>query len=144
MRACHANRPYACSAGQDLIQRARSVAAKIPTPHDDYVKEHVEQLQHITLPDVGLLARVQMRGVTGQIMTRDAQAIEGGAQAAGHQIAIANVMHIKSPYEVARSLAEVCERLGRHLEGEDPLAERAVIQLAARSSSGTAAHPRSI
>lgn len=117
---------------EDLIQRARSVAAKIPAPHDDYVKQHVEQLQHITLPDVGLLARVQMRGVTGQIMTRDAQAIEGGAQAAGHQIAIANVMHIKSPYEVARGLAKVCERLGGHLEGEGPLAEKAVIQLGSK------------
>ena len=117
---------------EDLIQRARSVAAKIPGPHDDYVKEHLEQLQHITLPDVGLLARVQMRGVTGQIMTRDAQAIEGGAQPAGHQIAIANVMHIKSPYQVARNLAKACERLGRHLEGEDPLAEKAVIQLGSK------------
>lgn len=117
---------------EDLIQRARSVAAKIPAPHDDYVTEHVEQLQHITLPDVGLLARAQMRGVTGQIMTRDARAIEGGAQAAGHQIVIANVMHIKSPYEVARGLAKICERLGRHLEGEDPLAEKAVIQLGSK------------
>lgn len=117
---------------EDLIQRARSASAKIPAPHDGYVKDHVEQLQHIALPDVGLLARVQMRGVTGQIMTRDAQAIEGGAQAAGHQIAIANVMHIKSPYAIARSLAKVCERLGRHLEGDDTLAEKAVIQLGSK------------
>lgn len=117
---------------EDLIQRARSVAAKIPAPHDDYVKGHVEQLQHVTLPDVGLLARVQMHGVTGQIMTRDVQALEGGAQAAGHQIALANVMYIKSPYEVARSLAKACERLGRHLEGEDPLAQKTVVQLGSK------------
>ena len=58
-----------------LIQQARSLAAKIPTPQDDYLKENIEELQHITLPEVGLLARVQMRGVTGQIMTRDAQAL---------------------------------------------------------------------
>lgn len=115
-----------------LIQQARSLAAKIPPPHDDYLKENIEELQHITLPDVGLLARVQMRGVTGQIMTRDAQAIEGGAQSAGHQIVLANVMHIKSPYQVARGLATVCERLGRHLEGEEPTAEKAVIQLGSK------------
>jgi predicted nucleotide-binding protein len=115
-----------------LVQQARSVAAKIPTPYDHYVKENIEELQHILLPDLRLLARVQMQGVTGQIMTRDAQALEGGAQAAGHQIALANVRHIKSPYQVAKKLATVCERLGRHLEGEEPTAAKAVIQLGSK------------
>lgn len=116
----------------NLIQRARSVAAKIPRPHDDYVKELTEQLQHITLPDVGLLTRLQMRGVTGQIMSRDAQALEGGAQAAGHQVTLAHVMHIKSPYEVAGRLATVCDRLGRHLEGDHSIADKAIVQLGSK------------
>lgn len=117
---------------EDLIQRARSVAAKVPTPYDEYVKESIEQLQHIKLPDVGLLARLQTHGVTGQIITRDAQAAEGGAQPAGHQIALANVLHIKSPYLVAKELATVCERLGRHLEGDEPTADKTVIQLGSK------------
>lgn len=117
---------------EELLQRARSLAAKIPQPHDDYLKDNIEQLQHLTLPDIGLLARIQMRGVTGQIITRDTQALEGGAQAAGHQIALANVLHIKSPYQVARKLASVCERLGKHLEGENLMASKAVVQLGSK------------
>jgi predicted nucleotide-binding protein len=115
-----------------LIQEARSLAAKIPQPHDAYLKENIEELQHISLPDVGLLARAQMRGVTGQIMTRDAQALEGGVQAAGHQIAVANVAYVRSPYDVARRLASICDRLGRHLEGEDSSVPKAVVQLGSK------------
>jgi predicted nucleotide-binding protein len=119
----------AVRAGVDgLIQQARSLAAKIPQPHDDYLKENIEELSHISPPSIELLCRVQMRGVTGQIMTRDARAIEGGAQAAAHQIALANVQQIRSPYAVAGHLAKVCERLGRHLEGEDST-EATVVQL---------------
>lgn len=117
---------------KELIEEARSLAAKIPLPHDAYLKENVEELQHISLPDVALLARVQMRGVTGQIMTRDAQALEGGVQAAGHQIALANVAYIKAPYDVARRLASACERLGRHLEGEASPMPNLVVQLGSK------------
>lgn len=114
---------------EDLIQRARSVAAKVPTPHDDYVKENIERLQHLKLPNESLLAQQQMQGVTGQFMIRDMQALEGGAQTAGHQHMIAKVRYIKSPYRVARSLATVCRRLGMHLEGEDQQVEKAITQL---------------
>lgn len=117
---------------EGLIQRARSIAAKMTTPYDEYVKENIEQLQHIKLPDVGHLARLQMRGVTGQIITRDVQAAEGGAQPAGHQIVLAKVRHIRLPYVVARELATICERLGRHLEGEEPTAIKSVIQLGSK------------
>lgn len=117
---------------EELIQRARSVAAKVPIPCDDYVKENVEELQHIILPDADSLARLQMRGVTGQIMTRDAQALEGGAQPAGHQIALATVRKLKSPFLVARELATVCKRLGKHLEGDEATTQRAVIQLGSK------------
>lgn len=114
-----------------LVQRARSTAAKIPPPHDDYLKENIEELQHISLPDVSQLARMQMQG-KGQIMTRDTQALEGGFQASGHQIALANVMYIRSPYKVAQALATVCERLGMHLEGEDWTAGKAIVQLGSK------------
>ncbi len=116
----------------DLIQEARSLAAKIPQPHDDYLKENIEELQHISLPDIRLLARIQMRGIHGQIIIRDTQAMEGGAQAAGHQIAIAGVAHVRSPYDVARRLASVCERVGRHLQGEDLPVGIAVGQLGSK------------
>ncbi|MFD6697457.1 TIR domain-containing protein, partial [Micromonospora aurantiaca (nom. illeg.)] len=116
---------------EELIQRARSVAAKVPTPHDDYVKPNIEQLQHIKLASESLLARQQMQGVHGQIMSRDASALEGGAQVAGHQIMLAKVRYIKSPYRVARSLATICQRLGMHLEGEGQVG-KAVTQLGSK------------
>lgn len=114
---------------EKLIQRARSVAAKIPTPHDDYLKENIERLQHLKLPNESLLAQQQMQGVTGQFVTRDQRAVEGGAQIAGHQLMIAKVRYIKSPYRVAKSLATVCERLGMHLEGEDQQVKKSITQL---------------
>jgi len=115
-----------------LIQRARSLAAKIPLPHDDYLKENIEELQRISMPDVGTLARAQMHTSSGQFLVRDMQAAEGGWQPAGHQIALANVIEIRSPYVAAKWLATVCERLGRHLEGEDSTTEKAVVQLGSK------------
>lgn len=114
---------------EKLIQRARSVAAKLPRPYDDYVKENVERLDHLKLASESLLAQHQMQGVTGQFITRDMQALEGGAQLAGHQVMIAKVRYIRSPYRVAESLATICERLGMHLEGEDPQVEKMITQL---------------
>ena len=114
---------------ESLIQRARSVAAKIAQPHDDYVKENLEELQHVSLPSIEMLARAQMRTPSGRFAVRDMRAFEGGWQPAGHQTVLAKVMHVKSPYAVAQLLASVCERLGRHLEGEGSSAERAVVQL---------------
>lgn len=106
---------------ENLIQRARSVAAKVPTPHDDYVKENIDRLQHLKLASESLLAQQQMQGMRGQIVTRDMSALEGGAQVAGHQVMIAKVRYIRSPYRVAESLATICQRLGMHLEGEEQM-----------------------
>lgn len=111
-----------------LIQQARSLAAKIPKPHDDFLKETLESLSHISLPTFEMLCRAQMQGVTGQIIVRDMQAAEGGFQAAGHQMELAKVRLIRAPYAVAERLAKVCEGLGYHLEGEG-LAGAAVLQL---------------
>ncbi len=117
---------------EDLIQRARSLAAKIITPpHDDYLRENLEELQRVAMPDIGTLARAQMHTTSGQFVIRDTQAAEGGWQPSGHQIALANVMHVRSPYAAARWLATVCEHLGqapggRRLdsrEGVDPVGQ---------------------
>lgn len=115
-----------------LIERARSTAAKIPPPHDDYLKDNLEELQRVTLPSVQTLARMQMHTTSGQFVIRDMQAAEGGWQPSGHQIALASVLYIRSPYKSAEWLAKVCERLGRHLEGEGAGAEKAVVQLGSK------------
>lgn len=114
---------------EPLIQRARSAAAKIPLPHDDYLKENLEELQRISLPTLELLAGALMRTTSGQFMIRDMRAAEGGWQYSGHQATMANVLEIRSPYSVASSLAQVCECLGHHLEGEDTTGTKSVIQL---------------
>jgi predicted nucleotide-binding protein len=117
---------------EELIQRARSLAAKIPPPHDDYLRANIEDLQRVALPDPAHLARVQMNTTSGQFVIRDMQAAEGGWQPAAHQVVIAGVMHIKSPYAAARQLAAICRNLGMHLEGESLESEMAVVQLGSK------------
>src|SRR5450755_2375071 len=112
-----------------LIQRARSASARIKQPHDDYLKENVEELQRISLPQVGKLAASLINGTSGQFAVRDMQAAEGGWQVAGHQRMIAEAMYVRSPYKVARWLAEVCGKLGRHLEAIATNAEVVMVQL---------------
>lgn len=121
---------------EGLIDRARSLAAKIPLPYDDYLKENIEELQRVSMLDADALARAQMHTTRGQFAIRDMNALEGGWQPAGHQIALANVMHIRAPYEAATRLATVCERLGQHLEGEDTATRRAVVQLGTKTFIG--------
>jgi hypothetical protein len=112
-----------------LIQRARSASARIKPPHDDYLKENLEELQRISLPKVGKLAASLMNATGGQFPVRDMQAAEGGWQVAGHQRVIAETMYVRSPYRAARWLAEVCGRLGRHLQAVDSSAEAVMMQL---------------
>lgn len=112
-----------------LIHRARSNAAKIPPPHDDYLKETLQELSRVSLPSVKTLAEALMSTTSGVFAVRDTQALEGGWQPSAHQIALARVMHIRSPYAVATRLAAVCERLGRHLEGEGSMEGQSLVQL---------------
>lgn len=117
---------------EDLVQRARSVAARIPGPHDDYLKATLDELQHVSLPSLETLCRIQHNTTSGQMVVRDVSAAEGGWQTAGHQVVLANVMHIRSPYAVAQALAKLCQRLGQHLEGHETSTEVAVIQLGSK------------
>lgn len=112
-----------------LIQRARSAAARVNPPHDDYLTENLEELQRISLPQVATLATFLMNVTSGYFAVRDTQAAEGGWQAAGHQKVIAEAMYVKSPYNTARWLAEVCGRLARHLQTVDSSAEAVIMQL---------------
>jgi hypothetical protein len=114
---------------EELIERARSLAARIPPPHDDYLKKNIEELQRVTMPDVRTLAQAQMHATSGRFVVRDMRAAEGGGQPAGHQIVLAKVMYVRSPYVAARRLATVCKNLGMHLEGEDSVTEKVVVQL---------------
>jgi hypothetical protein len=68
-----------------LIQRARSAAARVRPPHDDYLRENLEELQRISLPSVSKLAASLMNVTRGRFPVRDMQAAEGGWQVAGHQ-----------------------------------------------------------
>jgi predicted nucleotide-binding protein len=112
-----------------LIQRARSAAAQVKPPHDDYLRENLEELQRTSLPSVSKLANSLRNATGGQFAIRDMQAMEGGWQVAGHQRVVAQAMYIRSPYKAARSLAEVCRRLGRHLEAVDSGVEAVMVQL---------------
>lgn len=112
-----------------LIDRARSTAALVKPPHDEYVKENLEELQRVSMPSVAKLGASLMNIPSGTCAVRDMQAAEGGWQIAGHQRVIAEVMHVRSPYKVAQSLADVCGRLGRHLEAVDSTAEAVMVQV---------------
>lgn len=113
---------------EELIQRARSIAARVPLPHDAYLKENLEALQHVSLPNVGKLA-ASLMNTSGQFVARDMQALEEGWQTAGHQKVLAEGMYIRSPYRSAKELAKLCERLGRHLESDESAAAPVVVQL---------------
>jgi predicted nucleotide-binding protein len=113
----------------ELIERARSVAARIPLPHDEYLKAGIEAVYQISMPDIAALARAQMRETEGLVPVRDMQAAEGGWQPAPHQVALANTLHVRSPYVAARELATVCRRLGMHLEGRGTASPRTMLQL---------------
>jgi predicted nucleotide-binding protein len=112
-----------------LIQGARSVAAQVKTPHDQYLKENMEALHKISLPRMDKIAASLLNGTSGQFPIRDMQAAEGGWQVAGHQKVLAQVIYLRFPYMTARRLAEVCERLGRHLEAVASGVESVMLQL---------------
>ncbi|MGI5151355.1 TIR domain-containing protein [Plantactinospora sp. CA-294935] len=112
-----------------LIQQARSAGARIKPPHDEYLRENLEELQRISLPGVGKLAASLMNVTAGRFPVRDMQAAEGGWQVAGHQQVTAEALYIRSPYKAARWLAEVCGRLGRHLQAADSSVEAVMVQL---------------
>lgn len=116
---------------QDLIDRARSLAATIPEPHDAYLRENLEELHKVSIPGMEALCRHQWVATSGQFAIRDMRAAEGGWQTAGHQIVIANVMAIRAPYAAAKLLSDVCRRLGRHLEAAN-VSSRKVIQLGSK------------
>ncbi|MEV6831217.1 TIR domain-containing protein [Amycolatopsis sp. NPDC051102] len=114
---------------QTLIERAKSVAARVRQPHDSYLTENVEELKSISLPSVSQLAELQMNISVGRFAVRDMNALEGGWQPSGHQKVLASVMYIRSPYKVASQIADVCERLGRHLEVVNSADEAILVQL---------------
>ncbi|GAB1515668.1 TIR domain-containing protein [Actinophytocola sp. KF-1] len=113
----------------ELIHRARSAAARIKQPLDGYLEEVLDDLQRISLPKVSRLAKSLMNVTAGTFAVRDMQAAEGGWQVAGHQMVIAQVMFIRSPYTTARRLAETCSKLGRHLESVGTTVEATIMQL---------------
>ncbi|MFF4319979.1 TIR domain-containing protein [Streptomyces sp. NPDC001568] len=115
-----------------LIDRARSISARIQPPHDDYLTENLEALQKISLPTARQIAASLTRRINGQFPVRDMQAFEGGWQVAGHQMVLAEVLHTRSPYLTARKVAEVCGRLGQHLEAINTGVEAVLMQLGSK------------
>ena len=106
---------------EELIHRARSNAAKILPPHDTYLGSLLESLDDLSLPSVSTLAKALMPPTGGQIAIRDMQAAEGGWQPSGHQVVQATTLYLRTPWNIARALAQTCERLAHHLEGgQDP------------------------
>ncbi|RYF47130.1 MAG: hypothetical protein EOO27_38075, partial [Comamonadaceae bacterium] len=114
---------------EDVLEQARSAAAKLAGPHDDYLRRNLEDLQSVLMPDEHFLTRAQMKIAKGQFAVRDMRAFEGGWQPAGHQIVLARAFYLRSPYVAARELTKICKNIGRHLEGEDSAVGRAVVQL---------------
>lgn len=115
-----------------LIERARSLAAKLPGSLDPYLTQSLEELQRVLVPSVDRLAKTQMSTTSGQFVVRDMQAAEGGWQPSGHQIVRARVLAVRAPYKAAEWLASVCEKIGRHIEGDEPGADKAVVQLGSK------------
>lgn len=117
---------------ESMIERARSLAARIPLPYDAYLAENLQELQKVAMPTVDTLAATLRHTTSGQFPVRDMQAAEGGWQSSGHHVVLANVMHIRVPYSAAKWLAEVCEKLGQHLEAVESGAGTSVIQLGSK------------
>jgi len=116
---------------ETLIERARSLAAKLPTSRDPYLTENLEDLQRLSVPTANQIARM-MAATGGQIITRDMQALEGGWQPSGHQQVQAQILSIRTPYKTAEQLASLCERIGRHIEGDEPGTSQAMVQLGSK------------
>ena len=114
---------------EELIHRAKSSAAKIPAPHDRYLESLLESLNDVSLPSVNTFVKAQMSTTSGQFVVRDMQAAEGGWQPSGHHLVKAEAMQIRGPWQVARELAQICERLARHLEGDDVSTDVSIVQL---------------
>lgn len=112
-----------------LIQRAKSNAARVEPPHDDYLRENLDALQKVDFPSLSLIQGVLMNRTTGQFMIRDMRAAEGGWQVAGHQLVQAQCIFLRSPFMTAKELGEVCERIGNHMTLEESAAEPVALQL---------------
>jgi hypothetical protein len=114
---------------EDLIHRARSSAVKIAQPHDTYLTELLESLNDLALPSVTTIAKALMPPTGGMVAVRDTQAAEEGWQPAAHQVVQAQTLYIRTPWNIARILAQTCERLARHIEGGSSAEEVSMVQL---------------
>ncbi len=114
---------------ENLIHRARSGAAKLPPPHDTYLGSLLESLDDLAMPSISTLAKALMPPTGGQVAVRDMQAAEGGWQPSGHQVVQAGTLYLRTPWNIARDLAQTCERLAHHLEGGDLPEEVSIVQL---------------
>lgn len=123
-----------------LIERARSLAAKLSGAPDPYLAEILEELQRVSVPRESRLAQMQMSTTSGQFVVRDMQAAERGWQPSGHQVVRARVLALSAPYKAAERLASVCEKIGRHIEGDEAGADKAVVQLGSKVFIGHGGH----
>lgn len=115
-----------------LIHRARSAAARIRPPHDAYLAQLLTNLEGIRLVEVNKIVKELMTVTRGQFVLRDQRVSEISFVPAGHQWVEAEVIHVRWPFIVAKSLAEVCDQIGRHLDATDPGMEAKVIQVGSK------------
>ncbi|MGI9120202.1 MAG: TIR domain-containing protein [Acidimicrobiales bacterium] len=100
-------RELVADAQDDVLSMLRSV--RDPDPHLTDLIEAVATLSVVTYDDA-----VQAF-LPGRVMSRDTTALGQGMRAAPHQHVIANIIHIKGPFQAASDLAKLCDRAGRHL-----------------------------
>ena len=81
---------------------------------DEHLRAILERMLKVTVLSYDTCLRSQLP--SGQIMSRDAVAINQGIRSAPHQEVIAQVVSIRSPFRAAGELSALCRRAARHLQ----------------------------
>ena len=102
-----------------VVEDARDEAVSVlrvtlSRQEDEYLRDALTRVLEIRVLSYEDCVRFQLP--SGQMMSRDAIAITSGVRSAPHQEEIADVVAMKSPFEAAATLANLCRRAARHLE----------------------------
>lgn len=99
---------------EDAKDDANSILRALLVRQDDeYLRDVLERVSKVSILTYDSCVRFQLP--SGQLMSRDAVAINAGIRSAPHQEVIADVVSIRSPFKAAEQLADLCRRAARHL-----------------------------
>lgn len=102
-----------------IVQDARDdvisiVRAFLRKDRDEHLTEMLGQVQTLEPLSYDQCLRAQLP--SGNVMSRDSTAMSQGLRSAPHQEVIARVLSVRSPFDTAAQLANICRQAARHLE----------------------------